>query len=511
VDAAPIFKEREGVASRDRLRVNPLWIALAVTTLITGLRLFDTVDIDVAWQLWIAGRLHAGAHLYRDIIEVNPPLWFWMAVPVDAAARAIGARPEAVLVVFIGAIVALSLSATNRLLADITPPRRSFLLGYAALAVAAVPWVHVGQREQIVLIGTLPYAALIAARRQGKHVPPLLAVLIGAGAALGFALKHYFLIVPLALELWLVAQRRRGWRLSRPETSAIAIVGAIYALAVIFFAPEYFTNMVPLIRLAYGIVGAPSLSQLFGLFALLGLGILAFVAAHWRRLAAAPLASALAIAGAGFALVYFVQAKGWFYHAIPLVGCASLALAALVAATTDPPRIFRILSPALLVLPLLFAAQERLHPAEPTPELISSISGLERGDSVGFLAVDNAIPWSVTLQHGFRYPSRYMAFWMLNAIVTNEHSGRHDARLVKLGRQVVSETVEDFRCVPPKAIIVARPGPGERGFDILQFFLRDPAFAELMSHYKARTWAGLERYDLVSPLSSPESPCRTGM
>ena len=38
---------------------------------------------DVAWQLWIARRMHAGANLYRDIIETNPPLWFWMALPVD--------------------------------------------------------------------------------------------------------------------------------------------------------------------------------------------------------------------------------------------------------------------------------------------------------------------------------------------------------------------------------------------------------------------------------------------
>jgi hypothetical protein len=511
MDAAPIFEEPREAAAADRRGANPLWIALAVTALVTGLRLFDTVDIDVAWQLWIAGRLHAGAHLYRDIVEVNPPLWFWMAVPVDAAARALGARPDAVLVLFMGGIVALSLSATNRLLVDIAPPRRALLLGYAALALMAMPWVHVGQREQIVLIGTLPYAALVAARAAGARVPVALSVLIGAGAALGFALKHYFLIVPLVLELWLVAQRPREWRLLRPEIGAIAIVGGLYALAIAVFARDYLTNMVPLIRIAYGIVGAPSLNQVFGLFALLGLGILAFVAAHWRLLARAPLASALLVAAAGFALVYFIQSKGWLYHAIPLVGCASLALAALLAETTEPPRMLRILSPALFALPLLFAAQERLHPAEPSPELVNAISGLEAGDSVGFLAVDNAIPWSVTLQHGFRYPSRYMGFWMFNAIVINERSGSHDARLVELGRQIVSETIEDFRCAPPKAIIVARPGPGERGFDILAFFLRDPAFAELMSHYRARPWAGLERYDLASPLSAPQSPCRAGI
>src|SRR4051794_28804435 len=85
----------------------PLVLALAVTGLLTALRLTGTVDSDVAWQLWIAGRIHAGAHLYRDIVEVNPPLWFWMALPVDRLATLFHLRIESVLIVIIGAFVML--------------------------------------------------------------------------------------------------------------------------------------------------------------------------------------------------------------------------------------------------------------------------------------------------------------------------------------------------------------------------------------------------------------------
>jgi hypothetical protein len=509
MDAAPIFAEQPQLAARRS--AYPLYLALALTVAITGLRLFDTVDVDVAWQLWIAGRLNAGAHLYRDIMEVNPPLWFWMAQPIDAAARLLGARPEAVVVVAMGGLAALSLAATSGLLTNIAPSRRALFLGYAALALMGMPWVHVGQREQIALIGALPYAALAAARDERKRVPIALAVLIGAGAAVGFALKHYFLIVPAMLELWLLLRLRREWRLLRPEILAVAAVGALYAAAILAFAGDYLTNMVPLIRLAYGVIGANSLAQIFGLFAILGLGIFAFVGLHWRLLARVPLAFAFLVAAAGFSAAYFVQSKGWLYHAIPLVGCASMALAALLATTSEPPKALRLLSPALLVLPLLFAAQEQRHPAEPTPELLNSISGLKPGESVAFLAVDNALPWSVTLQHGFRYPTRYMGFWMLTAVVRNERSNNPNPRLVGLGRRVVSETVDDFRCFPPKAIIVARPGPGQRGFDILAFFMRDPRFTELMSHYRARPWEGFQRFDLTSPLPPPQGPCRSGI
>ena len=77
--------------------VTPLRIAFLVTALITAARLTGTVDTDVAWQLWIAGRMHAGANLYRDIIEVNPPLWFWMAAPIDRIAALLHMRIEAML------------------------------------------------------------------------------------------------------------------------------------------------------------------------------------------------------------------------------------------------------------------------------------------------------------------------------------------------------------------------------------------------------------------------------
>src|SRR5437763_4795505 len=264
---------------------HPLWLALALTALVTAFRATGTVDPDTAWQLWIAGRIHAGAHLYRDIVEVNPPLWFWMALPVDRLAVLFHLRIEAVLVTAIGALVALALTATNRLLGHIAPGRRALLLGYCALALGAMPWMHVGQREQIVLIGSLPYSALVASRRERRTVSPFLAVLIGVGSALGFALKHYFLIVPAALELWLFTAQRRDWRPLRPETVSIACVGIAYGCAILAWAPDFLTRIVPLILLAYGAFGTPRIAYLFGPFAMVGLATLFCVGMQWRILA----------------------------------------------------------------------------------------------------------------------------------------------------------------------------------------------------------------------------------
>lgn len=491
----------------------PLWLALAVTAIITVTRIGGTVDSDVAWQLWIAGRMHAGAHLYRDIIEVNPPLWFWMALPIDSAASFFHLPPEAVLVGAMGTVAAIALIATDRLLPAMAATRRSLFLAYAALILMGLPWVHIGQREQIVLITTLPYAALIACRRDGRVVAPQSAVLIGAGAALGFALKHYFLIVPAALELWLLTGQRRPWRWHRPEIIAIVVTGLLYGFAMLVWAPEYLRDVVPLVRLAYDNVGAPSLEYLFGPFALLGLVILAaesltLIQAKGEDIG---VAQALIVAAAAFALVYFVQSKGWIYHAIPLLGCSSIALLALLTQSRDDLRVVRLSAPALLILPFLLTVEEQLHPALPNADLEQALSGTHAGDTVGFLTVETAIPWSVTLQHGLRYPSRYMGFWMLNAVVRNEQLRNPDPRLAMLGRQIVGETVDDFLCTPPGTIIVARPRLGERGFDILLFFHRDARFTRLLSHYRVNSRTSLETYELASPLPPPIGPCRRGV
>lgn len=491
------------------LALRPIVAALAITVLVTAARMTDTVDSDVAWQLWIAGRLHAGAQLYLDIIEVNPPLWFWMAFPVERTAALLDVRPEPVLVAAIGTAVALSLVATDRLIRHILPGRRALLLGYASLLLMAAAWMHVGQREQILLIGTMPYAALIAARRTGTRVPAPLAVLVGIGAALGFALKHYFLIIPAMLELWLIAGLGRHWRWRRPEVAAIAATGAAYACAVLIFAPAFLTTVVGMVRLAYGEIGAPSIRHLFGPSLVVGLVAFAFAAAQVRHVKA-PLTSALLVAAAASAIVYFIQAKGWPYHAIPLLGCASLPIAALFAEADAPRPMMRLFAPALLLLPFGLAYQEAHAPFAPGSDLEKAISGMERGDTVAFLAADNAIPWSVTMQHGFQSPSRYMSYWMLGAVVANERRSNPDPRLAELGERVVAETVNDFRCQPPKRIIVPRPRPGEPGFDILAFFRRDPRFGALLTHYRTRSRTSMEALDLASPLPPSDTRCRAG-
>ncbi|MFL6772040.1 MAG: hypothetical protein ACJ8E4_10035, partial [Sphingomicrobium sp.] len=102
-------------------------------------------------------------------------------------------------------------------------------------------------------------------------------------------------------------------------------------------------------------------------------------------------------------------------------------------------------------------------------------------------------------------------FWMMHAILSDERLGIGNPQIAVLGDHIRTETVADFACIPPKRIIVWRPPRGENGLDILPYFLREPSFAALLSHYRLRSRTSLETYEFVSPLPRPTSPCRAGV
>ncbi len=105
--------------------------------------------------------------------------------------------------VLTGAVVGLGAVCawlTARLLETRTAAERLAVLLLAFAVIVVLPAALRGQREQLALIASLPYAALMARQYAGRPVPPALAIVVAVIGAYGFALKHYFVLVPLLLE-----------------------------------------------------------------------------------------------------------------------------------------------------------------------------------------------------------------------------------------------------------------------------------------------------------------------
>jgi hypothetical protein len=467
-------------------------VALAAFALMQGLVLPD----DVGWQFWIARQMLGGTRLYADIWEVNPPLWFWSAMPFAWLAERTGADWGAVLVGAVVTLGAVSAALTARLLAPPTPAGRCavMLLGFAVMVI--LPASLTGQREQLALIGALPYAALIARRRAGVTTAPLLAVGVAVLAAYGFALKHYFLAVPVLLEAWLLLHQRSAWRPWRPELLTLGALALAYAAAVIALAPAFFSVMLPMVEVAY--FG----SQQGLVFTLVKPYVLFWVLAGaflWltRR---EPLRSGSPVAGAavpallltwlGFAIAYVLQSRGWNYHSLAATGAIGLAVGLRALALRAWPG--RVLGGSLVAALVLVMYPYRPAPAPEDPLL----DRVAPGEGV-FVASFDA---SAIFRRGREdklWVSRAYSLWMVQAIAAAEAQGRTSPALARLEAQVLAAMSQDIRCHLPQLIVMqATPGvPGRGGdFSFDAFLKRDAKLrAFLAAHYAApqRTPIGL--------------------
>lgn len=499
---APIETAKIGDGLSAPTRAIPVAVVAIITTGLLAI-IGGALCPDVAGQFWYANAMRRGVRLYTDIVEINPPLWFWMAMPIDALADGLRMRTEPLTILAVAGLVLLAMAAVGRLLDHIPGPRRIALLAYLAAVLLIMPARQLEQREHLALIAAIPYLVLAATRRRGDRVSPMLAAAIGLSAGLGLALKPHFLAVPLLVECWHLMALRRAYRPLRPETVALAAVGVAYPAAVLLFAPDYLAVTLPLLRSAYGAVASSAVvsSPLLVIWLLLALPILSQYRAI--RSGQAPVTAALLIGGGGFAIAWAMQHKAWFYHGLPTTGCLALALAAVVAeAGLLRNKALGVFVPALLILPLLFATIDMEMRITPENDIGPAVADLREGDAFGLISASGATSWPALVNRGLRLSSRYGQYWMLHAI----DSAPGDAELGTLGRRVIRETALDYRCLPPKVIIFTRSGrdlaDAPPTADTLRYFLREPDFAEVLGHYRlSRRTPFYDAYRQARPLA----------
>jgi hypothetical protein len=210
-------------AADDRLLVAGTIACLAISAAL--LHFFAPINHDEAYFMALAGRLLDGGQFGKDIMDVNPPhVWWISAMPVWLA-RQTGFRLDVAAAVFTVTMAVLSVAAVARLTAAAGLGRapRSLFLVFATLLVLFIPGYDFGQREHWMVLLTLPYIVARGCRLNNSAVSPATGAAIGVAAALGFCIKPYFLLVPVALEVWILAPTRRPSLSIRPETIAMAV------------------------------------------------------------------------------------------------------------------------------------------------------------------------------------------------------------------------------------------------------------------------------------------------
>ena len=307
-----------------------------LAVLVAALHVFTPFNHDEAWILQSAGRLLDGGRFGTDIVDVNPPLAWWICIAPVWLARQIGTRTDIIATMFTTLMAALSLIAVDGLV-DRTMRGRRVLLPIATTLLLFIPGYDFGQREHWILLLTLPYVIARCRRAAETELSCFAGVTIGFAAGLGFCLKPYFLLVPICLEIWLLAQTRRGLLWLCPETIALAITGLGYAVLIVVYAPAYLDHVVPNAVLGYWTYNSTLPNVVLNAVVQLAPAAVVALVGYYTRCEGerTPLvAQVLAVAGAASLVAALLQMKAWSYHFLPSVFFFDLSAIVILVATT---------------------------------------------------------------------------------------------------------------------------------------------------------------------------------
>ena len=502
------------------------------------------VGADIAFLLYAAGRVVDGARLYRDVLEINPPLIILLNIPAVLVGRALGVAEVSAYRFLTTLLLSGSLLTCAALLRRIVPadqePFRRWVVVLIGAAFFLVGAQDYGQREHLLLALTFPYLLLAAARARERSIPGWAAVGIGIAAGLGFALKPHFLLLLFALELARMIFRP-SWR---PSVEFVALAGtlAVYAAGILLLAPEY----VPLLRLLgpeyvhflripfTELLLSGQRAPLLLLALLVGIGL----ASHARHpeLWVLLLVSAVAAFVAGAA-----QEKGWRYHfypawALTLVLFGTIGVAARIPVADRVRRLYAALALAISVTGMLWfggLAAGRAAGVDPVQrrgkERFAQLAGALRhqGEPGGVFALSFVMGSGFPLVNytGMEWASRFPHLWLLVALYHDQITGMKPLTFRTPGRMSAAErflndvVYEDLAAHPPATLLVlrhardARPN-GPRRIDYLTYFARDPRTAELLRNYRYSGNVGEYRLYQRIPAGEPRPnqfpPTETG-
>lgn len=488
-------------------------LAIAAVLMLAGAaaQLSGTLNHDSAWYLYATERFVDGARLYVDIVEVNPPLAFYLTVPAVLLARYADLFSVHAFIIYVFSLISLSLWLAWRVLrqdANLPLALRHGIVLAALAGLAIYPAGSFGQREHLMLVLAFPYLIATALRARGVAIDRLEAVAVGILAAIGFALKPYFFLAPAALELYLLANTRDLRGIFRFENISLAASVLLYVASIALFTPEYLTKIVPYALQVYDDAYARPLRDLVGRREMILLPVIVVMQLATRRQQLfRHLADVFSIAAVCFLAIYLVQAKGWPYQIYPASTLWLLAtvvylpgIVAIVEAASFRRRI-RIMSMTLtsvVVVGMVWVVADVVVRDRYENSFFDAMLPIVRqhaGRSPIYIFSTNvSAAFPLITYSDAQWSSRFPTLWLLPGLVRKASMvGSNGAQvdgtiLAEIKRYLIDAVVSDISARPPALIIVDtrrdKPYFGGMEFDYVNFFKTDPRFAEIWPHYK---------------------------
>ena len=481
------------------------WFAIVLFFIIqVAIRWRAELVSDAAWFIYIASGLLDGKILYKDFIEVNPPLGIWLMVQIVWISRLISANAIQVLGITMVFLSAISLAFVNHYLRfnkNVDDKFRMTLVTAMAFAILFFPGRDFSEREHFAVLFFLPWMFLRLLRASGGKTANWEAIIVGIFASVAICLKPQSLCAPLAVEIIFYLRHRKLVHIFAVENISAVLFAVAYVLIIIWQTPLFLTEIIELGTKAYVPYNGESAIAvlMIGFRAALFLGIaLVFRAKLKNGTDVIILADVLLAAGSGFLLSYFIQMKGFPYQAMPAeiicwLGCCATCF--LYCQASNKIQVVAILPP-ILAIGLLFN-----HPQSyPNSDALydkSIVTQAPNAKSI-FIAstlIDYAFPYVV--KHNLIWASRLPSQWLTPYVVAKTKSGSNAGDPII--QKAVEYAVTDLATLKPDIVFIDQPEnqavePGGV-FDYLGFWSSDPRFTDLWKNYEYRETAnGMKVY-----------------
>jgi hypothetical protein len=439
--------------------------ALILLSLVVAVNLNPTSDIT--WRMHVANATLSGKEIYRDLIETNPPLWFWASLIWAGIGKALGISAYVAMCVGIHAIAAIGVFLLDRLLRPTLPRNERFalLIGFV-FSYLYVTIGEIGQREQGLMLGAMLWVALAALRIERVQVPIWLVICVSLFGAYGFALKHYFVAIPIVIEMWLFAHLKRDYRPIRLETVILGVLAIIYAMAVFQYAQLFLSRIVPLVSVSYDSFGATmggGVQDRLTMIVLSGAFVIVPMIAIYSAKSKPRIIEGLFIVLMLTTLIMVLQFKGWRYHKLAAHGTAAMIVALAIGAALGVKgsrftRDLRLgifcafcLTFVFVVNPLrsIIANNGQFVP----PKLRALVTSEPSSKKIVILSTAPENAFYLLDRANRPQWSRHYSLWMLPGLSTVKADPKKEAqRQIELAR-VREEFVADVMCASPDLVV----------------------------------------------------------
>lgn len=437
---------------------------------------------DASWLLTVGERMLAGQQLYVDIYELNPPMSALLYLPAVALAKLLTLPAEPIVVAGILILALVSLRVTTAMLtrAGLVENRGQFwLIALATLVI--LPGGNFGEREHIAVILLLPLLGVSAVRSLNLAPKPAEVVISGIAAGLVMTIKPHFAVV-IFLVAAVSAFQARSWR--AVFTSEHVLAGAIligYWLVVWIGFPSFFSAMLPLASPAYLADRADLLALVIGLPVVPAWLMLAGLLLVYRpEMAMRPNAQLLA-AALGFFVVYLVQGKGFFYHALPVVMLMSLVFVQSFLTRNARGR-YAAIPVALAVILVVAPGALAFRGSSDRQELMAILAPLGPGLKIANITSQLEIASPLHRDIGGTLVNSGPCLWISLGAIRRQMSTDDplvDAEMVALENYERGVLSKDLLRNPPDIIL-----SGADTFDWIAWASQDADIAALLANYE---------------------------